>query len=224
MANELPADPNPHQTEADLSAYAPRPPRIDRDRLMFEAGRAAAFSHPPADRGSPFRQGAVGCLPTPSVGVAPSQWVWPASTFVMTVVACGLGVALFLQVEPIQRVQVIERVVHAPSPSPPLPSPHEVAVSSDRMHQTDFPPQPAAPAEEAPLLTVDALPEDHLLRVRHVALTQGVDALAPRSCEATPRLSPPPTRGSLMRKIAAPQVSAATSTAWFGWPAWANGR
>lgn len=221
MSHEFPPDPGAQQIETSLSAYAPRPPRIDRDRLMFEAGRAAAFSHFPLAKGSPFQRGAIGWFNLPS-SCSPPHWLWPASTLMMTAVACGFAVALFLQVDPVPRVQVIKRVVREPHRTLPSPAaaPEPVLVSSDRRYQVEqFSAQPS-PAEEAPALTLAALPENHLLRVREVALTQGVDAISPPHSEGTVRLATPPTRGSLMRKFAPSPAAASSSPAFFRWSLW----
>lgn len=223
MSHEFSPDPGAQQIETRLSAYAPRPPRIDRDRLMFEAGRAAAFSHFPLGKGSPFQRGAIGWFNLPAAG-SPPHWLWPASTLMMTAVSCGLAVALFLQVDPVPRVQVIKRVVrephHAPSSTPAAPQP--VLVSSDRRHQVEPLPAEPLPAEESPALTLAALPENHLLRVRQVALTQGADAISPPQAGGTVRLATPPTRGSLMRKFAPSPAAASSSPALFRWSLWSS--
>ncbi len=219
MASELPSDPNPYQIEPDLSAYAPRPPRIDRDRLMFEAGRAAALGQSPAGVGVPLRPGVIAWFPGPPT-LVPSSWLWPASTLAMTVVAAGLGIALLLGSTPLERVQVVERVVRIPAPVPQTAPQPTLAATSGGLHQADhdLPRQPFA-EEEAPVVTIESLPENHLLRVRHVALTQGVDALTPSASRETRRLSPTPTRGSLMRKLASPPAAAPTP-ALFRWQSW----
>lgn len=216
MSGELPADVNPYQIEPELSAYAPRPPRIDRDRLMFEAGRAAEVSHPAASAVLSLRPGVIAWFPTGPQPAAPLNWLWPASTMAMTLVAMGLGVALLLQPAPRQRVPIVRIPAHAPQAASPL------AVSSGGLNQPhqDFAHGPAA-EEEAPVIALESLPENHVLRLRQVALTQDVDALAPSLSRDTTRLTPLPTRGSLMRSLAAPPAAAATKSApWFRWSDW----
>ena len=71
-----------------LAGLAPHESRLSRDRLMYEAGRAAALSAEPLTNAS--------------------RWAWPAVTAVSTLVATVLGVILALPGEP----QMIERVVY----------------------------------------------------------------------------------------------------------------
>jgi hypothetical protein len=194
MSSELPREPNDDQLEAGLSAYAPRPPRIDRDRLMFEAGRAAAQSHPSAVVATVLRPGVIAWFPVPPT-LVPTNWLWPAVTLTMTLLAASLGIALLLRSDPRERVPVVSHVAGDPSPAavhPPL------VVSSGGLQRIGR--QPAV-AEATPVLTVESLPANHLLRVRQVALTEGVEALAPPASRETPRLAPPPTRGTLMRTM-----------------------
>ena len=216
MSGELPSDVNPYQIEPGLSAYAPRPPRIDRDRLMFEAGRAAEVSHPAASAALSLRPGVIAWFPPGPPSPAPMNWLWPASTMGMTVVAMGLGLALLLQPAPLERVPVARIPVHVPQT---LPQP--MAVSSGRRDQPDHDFASPAAEDEAPVLTLDSLPENHVLRVRQVALTEDVDLLSPQPGGDTIRLTPLPTRGSLMRKLAAPPAAAATKSApLFRWSDW----
>jgi hypothetical protein len=56
--------------EAQLAALIPRDDRLNRDRLMFEAGRAAAAERPQ--------------------NMPPHRWAWPASFAGMTTVAASL--------------------------------------------------------------------------------------------------------------------------------------
>lgn len=225
MSGELPSDVNPYQIEPELSAYAPRPARIDRDRLMFEAGCAAAVSHPPPSAALALRPGVIAWFPAPQP-TAPTTWAWPVCTAAMTLVATGLGLALLLRPAPLDRVQVVERVVQIPSRVPQAVPDPTLAVSSGGLNQAghDFAPRPAA-EEEAPVVVLEALPQDHVLRVRQTALTQGVETLSsPLSSDAA-RLMPPPTRGSLMRQFTSPPAAAATQAApWSGWSRWLGGK
>jgi hypothetical protein len=69
--------------EAELSALRPRDDRLDRERLVFLAGRASTAGRP-----------------------AMGRWAWPAAFAGMTAVAAGLLVALVLRPEP----EVVERI------------------------------------------------------------------------------------------------------------------
>ena len=71
--------------EAELAALRPRETGLDRDRLMFEAGRAS--------------------MPSPRARLA-----WPVATFTMTSVAACLAILLMLKPPPtvIERVKIVE--------------------------------------------------------------------------------------------------------------------
>ena len=77
--------------EASLGALAPRAARSDRDQIMYEAGAAAAVELP--------RQ------PRP----AKRCWLWPATAAALALVASGLGAALTLRGDPVERIVYVER-------------------------------------------------------------------------------------------------------------------
>jgi hypothetical protein len=95
------------EVESALSALAPASARIDRDYVLFHAGRASA------PRGG---------------------WLWPSTSAVMTIVALALGwVAVKQTRAPLVTGEVRERIVYLPTPipkpTPPLidddtPMPH----------------------------------------------------------------------------------------------------
>jgi len=60
-----------------LAGFAPAPAQIDRDQLMFRAGRAAA--------------GGITVSPRAS-----TAWMWPASSAALAAVSLSLAVALFI--------------------------------------------------------------------------------------------------------------------------------
>ncbi len=72
-----------------LRGLAPRAGGLDRDRLMFRAGRASA----------------------------PRRWAWPLATAVSAAAALALGVLLWARPEPPARV--VEHVVSLPAEAPP---------------------------------------------------------------------------------------------------------
>jgi hypothetical protein len=78
--------------EAALAALVPRGDRLQRDRLMFLAGRAAAS-----------RPGAA----------VSRRWAWPAAFSAMTAVAASLLVMLVTRPGP----QIVERIVEVPAES-----------------------------------------------------------------------------------------------------------
>lgn len=70
--------------EKALAKLQPLPSRLDRDRLMYEAGRASAFADNQALLASkPWHTG--------------KRWLWPAATAAMTGVAAVLAMLLVIQ-------------------------------------------------------------------------------------------------------------------------------
>lgn len=99
--------------EQALKQFQPRPVNLDRERLMFLAGQAAAVSA--ASGGTEQNR----------------KWFWPSATLAMSTVAACLLVALALQMSrpPVVREIVREAPVPAPSPTlqadyQPRPTPH----------------------------------------------------------------------------------------------------
>jgi hypothetical protein len=84
--------------ENALRGLAPVPVQLDRDRLMFDAGRA----------------------------IHPTGWKWPLATGALSVVAVVLGVCLFMRPEPRVVERIVRVYVPAqplPAPAPPTPGP-----------------------------------------------------------------------------------------------------
>lgn len=91
-------------TEAALAALAPAPAALDRDRLMFQAGRAAG--------------GAAG-------------WGWPAATGALTALAAALALVMVLRPPVVTETVVVHVPVEVtPAPAPPKPEPDTPADSS----------------------------------------------------------------------------------------------
>ena len=136
-----------------LRQLRPRASTVDRDRLMFLAGQAAA-----SPAASPIR-----------------RWIWPAATAVATCAALVLAVLLLIRPEP----QVIREIVYVPQPVSGATQ-NVVATSHP---QPDRPPERAADAapqpEPPPYRRADpsALVADNYLALRDLALAHGVDAL-----------------------------------------------
>jgi hypothetical protein len=95
-------DPNAELTavEAALGSLAPAPGRLDRDRVMFQAGRAAP-------RRSLARAG------------------WPALAACLAVVAAGEGAALSSR----PAVRYVDRVVVVREPALPAPAPLQTPIA-----------------------------------------------------------------------------------------------
>ena len=89
--------------EAALAALTPRAERLDRERLMFLAGRASVLG----DRGQGATAGLSGSGHDSTAGQASRgtrpphtrqvRWAWPTAFAAMTAVAAGLLVALVIQ-------------------------------------------------------------------------------------------------------------------------------
>jgi hypothetical protein len=83
-----------------LAGLKPSPAALDRDALMFRAGRASA----------------------------PRGWTWPLATAASALLALGLGAALFVRPQPqvVKEIEYVKVEVPAPAPAPsPQPKPPE---------------------------------------------------------------------------------------------------
>jgi hypothetical protein len=146
--------PEMNDLEASLARLAPSPAALDRDRLMFQAGRA-------------------------SVRV---RWLWPACTGAAVLTAASLALVLALRPAPIsvveQRVVIVRQETPPPVPphSDPLPEPRrETLVWSDEpLPQTEYlrrrqevlrwgvdmlPPPPPGEPSSSPTLTPGSIRE-----------------------------------------------------------------
>jgi hypothetical protein len=85
-------DPRLNEVAAALAALAPHPPALDRDRLLFRAGRASA----------------------------PRPWFWRLSAAASTIAAVVLAAILVLRPAPtpVERVVYVQ-VAPLPMPAPP---------------------------------------------------------------------------------------------------------
>lgn len=83
--------------EAELAELAPREDRLDRERLVFLAGRASASPGDTEPRAELRR------------------WAWPTAFAGMTAIAAGLLVMVLARPEP----GVVERIVYVPRPHAP---------------------------------------------------------------------------------------------------------
>jgi hypothetical protein len=90
-----PLNPDLSALEASLRTLAPTPAAVDRDRLMYAAGRASA----------------------------PRAWAWPLAAVTSTLAACVLGVLLLLRPESRPAERIVYVPVPAPSPEQPTVEP-----------------------------------------------------------------------------------------------------
>jgi hypothetical protein len=136
--------------EARLRGLTPVTPRVDRDRLMFAAGAAAA-----SRRTSPGNM---------AKRIGSRRWGWPAATAMMTAATLLLATMLVWQNHSPQRSGSIASLA---SPSAVKAHRKDVEVSAD---------DSALP----PTLMRNAVPPrtSGYLETRYIALTRGVGALS----------------------------------------------
>jgi hypothetical protein len=99
--SRVPGEPEMTDIESALRALAPVPSRLDRDRLMFEAGRLA--------RGRTGRE----------------RWLWPSVAATLALVVAGESVVLASRPAP----RVVERLVVIGEPSKATPSDMETVIA-----------------------------------------------------------------------------------------------
>jgi hypothetical protein len=160
------------QVQETLAALAPRPPQVDRDRLMFLAGAAAASGgRQPPEVTDVARRASLG------------NHFWPAATAALG--ATSLAIALVVRMGASPQIVYVER----PSPEDEAMGPNAVV----RINPT--PDSPSAAIADEPRSSpriaeslasnrpaMPRVPADNYLRSREVALRMGLDALgAPRS-------------------------------------------
>jgi hypothetical protein len=96
MSGEEDLPPELRSLEAALASFAPRRDRLDRDRLLFLAGRESVRTRPGA--------------------TAPPAWrlAWPAAFSGMTAAAATLLILLVARPQP----EAVERIVYVPAAQP----------------------------------------------------------------------------------------------------------
>ncbi len=108
--------------EAQLASLVPRTDRLDRERLIFLAGRESAV----AEHARPARRA--------------GRWTWPAAFAAMTAVAAALMVMLLVQPDP----EVVTRFVEVPAeparPDTIVPAPQVKPSFLDSEHVQTQPP------------------------------------------------------------------------------------
>jgi hypothetical protein len=151
--NETSLNPELATLERDLASLSPCPSGLDRDRLMFQAGWAAARK-------------AHG-------GVFLRRWLWPAATVAASLAAGVLGVLLVV------RPTVREVVYVTTDESRELTGPKHQGADAPRSpgsaNTTET--RPASSAAAAWPVALDGIPSASYLRDRQLALALGLDAL-----------------------------------------------
>lgn len=146
----------PTDIESALRSLVPRKSAIDRDRLLYLAGQAAAEAA--RDSVSPRRLG-----------------FWRLATFVATAAALVISVVHFGRPEPIpqivEKLRVVERIVYVTVP------PKAVAIQEPVPDEVLQQPLAAAEAPDADGWIAAEFVSSRTLRLRHPAMASNVDQL-----------------------------------------------
>ncbi|MBC7854471.1 MAG: hypothetical protein IAF94_13640 [Pirellulaceae bacterium] len=201
-----PIDPEERlDTERVLGLFAPRTPRLKRERLLALVASVRREVEPRSKMAVRFR----------------TPWYWPAATAAMTATSLSLAVLLGVRVnaEPPVRVEFQERIVYQPVylPSAPL-----VETAKDEAVVTV--PQPSE------TVVLNRAPPDDYLTSRSLVLAQGVESLEfrrPLAQGSTP--NSPATRDELLRQLGPTKSTQSgmtrslqtgmTNKSWI-WPSW----
>lgn len=163
------------QTEQLLRQFAPRPVNIDRERLMFLAGQAAAES----------QQSRLSLRERLAFRGVKGDRLWPLAALVMSGVAASLAIALVIQFRQPPQERIVVREVQVAAP--PQPAVAQVP-----------PPRETRPARVARTVTASvmpsfplSLPTSSVFQMRNTALRFGVEAL-PETSNSSPAQSVAP--------------------------------
>lgn len=192
-----PIDPEERlDTERVLGLFAPRTPRLKRERLLALVASVRREVEPRSKTPVRFR----------------TPWYWPAATAVMSATSIALAVLLVVRAnaEPPVRVEYQERIVYQPVylPSSPAETPKDEAVVTVPQPGTAVALQPATP--------------DGYLRNRSIALSQGVESLEfRRPAGQGGAHNSPATRDELLRQLEPVRTmrTGVTTKSWI-WPGW----
>ncbi len=149
---QIPSDPELKAIESALGELVPQPSRLDRDKLMFQAG---SMSRRAASR----------------------RWLWPAITAVLCVALAGESIFLGNRPAP----QVVERIVFVPAPQTGSTAVATARVSQAiaRPGAVNEPRHSAAARE--PLSVAFWAVESDYQRFQELVIRFGLDALPERS-------------------------------------------
>jgi hypothetical protein len=156
MSNDQ--DPLPEQFSDDLKPFEamlgslrPVASRIDRDRLMYQAGGAAA---------SAASVPATALTPATAESRRSKQWLWPCVSAALLLIAASLGAALAFRGQPHERIVYITRP----------------ATASPDVKTTDAPHSPITAIDAQPAAD-DRFSEQSNLVLRERALRFGIDSI-----------------------------------------------
>ena len=202
-----PIDPEERlDTERVLGLFAPRTPRLKRERLLALVASVRREVEPRSKAAVRYR----------------TPWYWPAATAAMTVTSLSLAVLLVVRAnaEPPVRVEYKERIVFQPVS---FPSPSPAQPTKEKEEPVVTVPQPGTSVVLSPA------PPDVYLQSRNVALSQGVDSMEFRQPLAQgSAANSPATRDELLRQLgptktlrsgASQSLQTGMTRSWI-WPSW----
>ena len=206
-----PIDPEERlDTERVLGLFAPRTPRLKRERLLALVANVRREAASDSNVSVRFR----------------TPWYWPAATAAMTAISLSLAVMLAMRVnaEPPVRVEYKERIVYKPVSFPSSP-----AAAPSAIEKVEIADAVVTIPEQEKIVARNSVRSDDYLSNRTLALEQGIDALefrlpatqgsianSPATREELLRQLGPPRPLSGMKKSLQPGV---TSKSWI-WPGW----
>jgi hypothetical protein len=179
--------------QAQLAGLKPAPLTLDRDRLMFEAGRAAAESERPLST--------TGHRPNVGRVAGTTRWIWPTTTALMTAACVMLAVMLIWR---------DDEANLANQPTAPQPATDHLLTEPtiDDFRNVEQLTSRFTPSRRSPA------PTRGYLNIRYVALTDGINAIAhdrpangrgDTSNDASP--SKPATSRGLLEDLLPPDAS-----------------
>jgi hypothetical protein len=147
---QIPSDPELRAIESALGGFIPVPSRLDRDKLMFQAGAASARS------------------------AARRRWVWPSIAATLTAALVFESLALAVRPGP----RVVERVVVVHEPVPGTATSAARAEAIPNPAPADFVSEARSPVQ-LPLAVSWPVTSDYQ-RIQELVLLLGLDALPER--------------------------------------------
>lgn len=167
------------KVEPVLSRFAPAPLAIDRDRLMFLAGRADALAEVSSANPAPLPRS-----------------VWPWLTLLST--AAVLVMAVLLSQKPTERVIVVERPAMEKGPV------HKEVVRSP---QPQSPSHATNAQSETTEDTAASRGQENYVLWRERVLREGVDVLAQAQPTSSENIAPPATQRELLQEFYGPAAT-----------------
>jgi hypothetical protein len=196
---ELELTPDLAAMELQLARLTPAAPHIDRDRLMFAAGREAVIAAQRLRQTEPSPNPSLqgrGIDAAATLRVAgPHRWFWPAATATMTAATLLLATMLVWQ--------RAAQPVAAQSATPPLPT--NVATAKPDHSGVTESITPAAVQSENFGWPMSSPPTAGYLGQRYIALTRGVGELETHNRTANSDFdtsgNTPATQRELLREL-----------------------